>query len=143
MLINQIDPKTAFLKLRDEKNAILIDVRCDAELIFVGQADLASINGNFTTLAWKIFPAMNLNPRFTVNLEKVLQEKFGEDAKEANLIFMCRSGARSSEAAIHMAEAGYKHCFNLTGGFEGNLDENAHRGNIDGWKANNLPWRQQ
>ncbi len=143
MLINQIDPKTAFLKLQGEKNAILIDVRCDAELTFVGQVDLNLANGNFAAVAWKIFPTMNLNPRFAVNLEKVLQEKFGQDAKEAHLIFMCRSGARSSEAAIFMAGAGYKHCFNLTGGFEGNLDENAHRGNIDGWKANNLPWRQQ
>lgn len=145
MLIEQIEPKNAFIKLRDDKNAILVDVRCDAELAFVGQVDIAALNCNFAAIAWKNFPAMSLNPRFTQNLEKVLQEKFGdlEKAKtEAQLVFMCRSGARSSEAAIHMAQLGYKHCFNLIGGFEGNKDDAGHRGNIDGWKANNLPWRQ-
>ncbi len=146
MLIQQIEPKNAFIQLRDDKKSILIDVRTDAELTFVGQVDVNAINCNFAAVAWKSFPAMNLNPRFSLNLEKILQEKFGPDLnhakEEVQLIFMCRSGARSSEAAMHMANLGYKHCFNMIGGFEGNSDDAGHRGNIDGWKANNLPWRQ-
>lgn len=138
MLIQQIDAKAAFIKLRDEKNAVLIDVRTDAEFAFTGTAEVA----NLILLPWKTFPTMGFNPRFTENLEKALQEKFGDNKKDAELIFMCRSGARSSEAAIHMAQMGYTHCFNLIAGFEGDIDSAGHRGNINGWKASNLAWRQ-
>jgi len=141
MLIREINPKDAFEKLKKE-NALLIDVRTDAEFSFVGQVDLSSLKKEIILLPWKIFPAMNLNPRFQISLEKILQEKFGEKKYDAELIFLCRSGGRSFEAASYMNSFGYKNCFNLTGGFEGNLDHYGHRGNIDGWKANNLPWRQ-
>ncbi len=142
MPIHEIEPKEAFDKLQNEENSVLIDVRCDAEFNFVGQADLSSLNKNAVLLPWKIFPAMNVNARFQMILEKNLQEKFGEKAHDAQLIFMCRSGARSYEAASYMESFGYNNCFNMTGGFEGNLDSAGHRSKINGWKANNLPWRQ-
>ena len=37
---------------------------------------------------------------------------------------------------------GYKNCFNITNGFEGDANENNQRGKINGWKALNLPWLQ-
>lgn len=142
MLIQEIEPKEAFEKLQNEENTVLIDVRTDAEFTFVGQIDLSSINKDVILLPWKIFPAMNVNARFQMILERNLQEKFGENAKNAQLIFICRSGGRSYEAASFIESLGYKNCFNLTGGFEGDLDSKGHRSNINGWKANNLPWRQ-
>jgi len=33
-------------------------------------------------------------------------------------------------------------CFNIAGGFEGDLDAARHRGQINGWKAAGLPWTQ-
>ncbi len=142
MQIFEVEPKEAFEKLKNE-NAVLIDVRCDAEFAFVGQVDLSSIKKEAILLPWKIFPNMNVNPRFQIMIEKALKEKFQkDDNKNAELIFMCRSGARSFEAARFMAEIGYQNCYNLVGGFEGELNENSHRGKINGWKANNLPWRQ-
>lgn len=142
MQIFEVEPKEAFEKLKNE-NAVLIDVRCDAEFVFVGQVDLSSINKETILLPWKIFPNMNVNPRFQIMIEKALKEKFQkDDNKDAELIFMCRSGARSFEAARFMTEIGYQNCYNLIGGFEGELNENSHRGKISGWKANNLPWRQ-
>ncbi len=141
MQVIEINSQEAFEKLK-ERNALLIDVRTDAEFSFVGQADLSSLNKEVVLLPWKMFPSMNLNPRFQMSLEKVLQEKFGEEKYDAHLIFMCRSGSRSYEAAAYISSFGYKNCFNLSGGFEGNLDEKGHRSNIDGWKKNNLPWRQ-
>jgi rhodanese-related sulfurtransferase len=58
------------------------------------------------------------------------------------LIFICRSGARSASAAAAMTEAGHPHCFNVAGGFEGSRDEEGHRGNVEGWKVEKLPWSQ-
>jgi rhodanese-related sulfurtransferase len=139
-MIKEISAVEAFNKIQNE-NAILIDVRTDAEFAFVGMVDLSSFNKEAICLPWKIFPSMNLNPRFQMMLEKALTQICPEP-KKAELIFMCRSGARSFEAARFMAESGYENCYNLTFGFEGEADQNGHRGNINGWKACNLPWRQ-
>lgn len=137
--IKEISAKDASKKLKNE-NAVLIDVRSEAEFAFVG---VAAIEGKMILLPWKIFPNMSLNGRFQINLEKKLEEFFGEDAKNAELIFMCRSGARSFEAASYMANFGYENCYNLTNGFEGDLDVDGHRGNVNGWKAEGLVWKQQ
>lgn len=142
MQIFEIEPKEAFEKLKND-NAVLIDVRTDAEFAFVGQTDLSSVNKEAVLLPWKIFPNMNLNPRFLIMLERKLQEILGDyDKGNIDLIFMCRSGARSFEAARFMTENGYGNCFNLVGGFEGDKDGNGHRGNTNGWKASGLDWVQ-
>ena len=59
-----------------------------------------------------------------------------------DLFFICRSGGRSLAAAKTMAEAGYRACHNVAGGFEGPLDDDRHRGFAGGWKATGLPWIQ-
>lgn len=142
MSVEQITASDAFALLSSDKNTALIDVRTDAEFTFVGTVDLREIDGNLILLPWKNFPAMDLNPNFTANLEKTLLEKFGEKRHEAKLIFMCLSGGRSQQAAMHIAQLGYEKCFNLVGGFEGAADHAGHRGKISGWKSSNLPWRQ-
>jgi len=58
------------------------------------------------------------------------------------VVFLCRSGARSRAAAIAMTAAGFAKAFNASGGFEGDLDALRHRGNNNGWKAAQLPWKQ-
>jgi Rhodanese-like domain len=45
-----------------------------------------------------------------------------------DLFFICRSGGRSLAAAKVIAEAGYRACHNVAGGFEGPLDDDRHRG---------------
>lgn len=141
-MLEQIEAKIAFEKLQQEQNCALIDVRTDVEWSFVGYPSLSSINKEPIFLSWKKFPHMQLNVNFINTLDEILQKQFGDNKHDAHLIFICRSGARSFEAASFAEQAGYKNCFNLTSGFEGNLDENGQRGNRDGWKANNLPWKQ-
>jgi rhodanese-related sulfurtransferase len=63
-----------------------------------------------------------------------LNKIFPQKSKESKIIFMCKSGGRSNQAAIHINNLGYKNCYNMTSGFSGNSD---------GWKNINLPWRQQ
>jgi rhodanese-related sulfurtransferase len=62
--------------------------------------------------------------------------------QDTPLLMLCRSGARSRAAAIALTRAGFKRAYNVAGGFEGNVDHGGHRGNVNGWKAANLPWRQ-
>ena len=57
------------------------------------------------------------------------------------VVFLCRSGNRSIGAAEAATEAGIAPSYNVLDGFEGNLDENKHRGGT-GWKAVGLPWKQ-
>jgi rhodanese-related sulfurtransferase len=62
--------------------------------------------------------------------------------KDAPVLFLCRSGARSRSAAIALTQAGYGRAYNVAGGFEGDLDGDRHRGHKNGWKAAGLPWKQ-
>jgi rhodanese-related sulfurtransferase len=39
--------------------------------------------------------------------------------------------------------AGFENIYNIEQGFEGDLDENDHRGSFNGWRFHNLPWRQE
>ena len=61
---------------------------------------------------------------------------------ETPLLFICRSGARSRAAAEAMTDVGYRSCYNVAEGFEGQVDAERHRGRKAGWKAADLPWTQ-
>jgi rhodanese-related sulfurtransferase len=63
-------------------------------------------------------------------------------SRDAPVVFICRSGARSRAAAIAATRLGYARAHNLSGGFEGVHDGERHRGRVDGWKASGLPWTQ-
>jgi rhodanese-related sulfurtransferase len=58
------------------------------------------------------------------------------------VLFLCRSGARSHDAAIAATAAGYTQCYNVLEGFEGDRDAHGHRGALNGWQAAGLPWQQ-
>jgi rhodanese-related sulfurtransferase len=129
-------PKQAWSLLAEEPKAILVDVRTSAEWTFVGVPDLASLGKQPVFLSWQVFPSMQVNPDFAAALE-------AEDPdQDSPIIFLCRSGGRSKAAAVAMTERGYRRCYNLVGGFEGNVDGSGHRGTQGGWKASGLPWKQ-
>jgi rhodanese-related sulfurtransferase len=120
-----------------EPHAQLVDVRTAAEWSFVGLPDLSAVNHRVHCIEWAGFPAMNPNTNFVAEVRAAL----GSD-QDIAVYFLCRSGVRSRAAAIAMTEAGYRHCFNIAGGFEGDLDGERHRGKNNGWKAAGLPWTQ-
>ena len=78
-----------------------------------------------------------VNAAFAAELAKALPDK------DAPVLFLCRSGARSKAAAMALTAAGYSHCYNVSEGFEGALDAEHHRGRAGGWKAAGLPWVQE
>jgi rhodanese-related sulfurtransferase len=129
-------PDEAWRILSEDENAVLVDVRTQAEWAFVGIADLSAIGRQPILVSWQMFPAMNLNPNFASEIAT------RGVTSDRTVIFMCRSGQRSMAAARAMTEKGFTDCYNLTEGFEGGLDGQKHRGALGGWRARGLPWVQ-
>lgn len=130
----------AWSLLKDNPNAQLVDVRTMAEWSFVGLPDLSELGRQVHCVEWQSFPAMSANPDFVAEAGSAISGAGA--AKDAPILFLCRSGARSRSAAIAMTAAGYTRAYNVAGGFEGDLDPARHRGAKNGWKAQGLPWKQ-
>ncbi|SLN21657.1 rhodanese-like domain-containing protein [Oceanibacterium hippocampi] len=131
-----VSPRDAWEMLKGDDRATLVDVRTDAEWSFVGIADLSGLPNRATHISWKLFPSMSPNGRFVDEVSKLVAER------DAPILFLCRSGARSRDAAIEMTAAGYRRCYNIAEGFEGDRDARGHRGTVNGWKVAGLPWTQ-
>ena len=132
-----VDCTEAWNILNRDAAAVLVDVRTVPEWEFVGIPDLGSIGKQAHLVQWQIYRAPAPNAEFLTEL------KATNVAKDATVLFLCRSGARSMSAAIAATTAGYQTCYNIAGGFEGPPDGEGHRGSIDGWKARGLPWEQR
>lgn len=132
-----ISPKEAWEKLKDDPNAVLVDVRTKPEWGFVGVPDLSKLGKQVVLAEWQAYPEMQVNESFLQQMEEA------GVSRDKTVMFLCRSGARSKSAAIAATAQGYKAAFNIAGGFEGDKDEQNHRGNKNGWKHAGLPWVQQ
>ncbi|WP_346893522.1 rhodanese-like domain-containing protein [uncultured Roseibium sp.] len=135
-----VESAQAYERLTKSKNTVLIDVRTRAEWNFVGVPDLSEIGKEVLLVEWQSFPPAPPVTEFAAGLSALLAQQ-GFD-QETELYFLCRSGQRSQSAAIALTQAGYGKCFNVSGGFEGSLDQKNHRGTQSGWKAAGLPWVQ-
>ena len=122
-----VPPQLAF-EWWQQGNAVLVDVRTDAERDWVGFIPGA------VPLAWKQWPGMALNAAFDEGLKAAVPP-----GKKA--LMLCRSGVRSIAAAKRAAEFGIE-AYNILEGFEGDADEQGHRGRKGGWRLLGLPWRQ-
>jgi rhodanese-related sulfurtransferase len=136
-MIPNIPPRESFQALRAEPDAQLVDVRTDAEWNFVGLPDLGEAGKQPLLISWQVYPTMQVNQDFVAALAQAGL------TPEHHIYFLCRSGARSLAAAAAAAAAGYAHVYNVAEGFEGDVDEEGHRGRRNGWKAAALPWRQR
>ena len=108
--------------------AVLVDIRSDAERDWVGFIPGA------VALAWKQWPGMTMNPQFDAAIQAAVPA-----GKKA--VLLCRSGVRSIAAAKRATELGLE-AYNILEGFEGDPDDQAHRGRVGGWRYRSLPWRQ-
>lgn len=142
MSVLQINGADAFALLQEDENSVLVDVRTFEEFNFVGVVDASDFSERLILAPWKLTIAMKENPSFAEKLEASLNKLLGENAKTSKILFLCRTGGRSNAAANFMSELGYSNCFNIVGGFEGDLNELDQRGKGNGWKAEGLPWRQ-
>jgi rhodanese-related sulfurtransferase len=132
-----ISPQEAWKILEAEPDAVLIDVRTQAEWQFVGVPALRPLGKELVLAEWIQYPGGALNPSFVDQVKQALPSG-GDPA----LLFLCRSGQRSQGAAAALTREGYSRCYNILEGFEGNHDSEGHRGTTGGWKVVGLPWAQ-
>jgi rhodanese-related sulfurtransferase len=132
----EVSPQESFDYI-SKNPSIIIDVRTGPEWQFVGIPDLSDTPSRLVTISWKLYPSFVMNPRFIGDL--IAETSI---AKDTPLFFICRSGGRSLDAAVAVAAEGYYYCFNITGGFEGDVNSNRQRSMEHGWKHDNLPWVQ-
>ena len=112
-----------------QAGARLVDVRTKPELQYVGQ-----VPGSIT-VEWQTYPGSRPNPEFLGELAAAV-------SKDQPVMFMCRSGARSHAAAEAATRAGWRECYNVLEGFEGDKDNEQHRNTVGGWRKAGLPWVQ-
>ena len=126
----------AWTRLSENPRTVLVDCRTQAEWNFVGVPDLTTIGKRTVFVEWLDYPDGALNPQFVAELRAAGVKEDDE------VLFLCRSGARSIAAAEAATAAGITEAYNILDGFEGALDAEGHRGSV-GWRAVGLPWRQQ
>ena len=115
--------------LVESGRAVLVDVRSAEERRFVGY-----VPGSLH-VPWATGTALTRNPRFLRELEA----KMG---KNDVLLFLCRSGKRSAIAAEAATKIGFTAVFNVSEGFEGDLDGDRRRNSVGGWRVRGLEWVQ-
>jgi rhodanese-related sulfurtransferase len=127
-----LSPQDAWAKL--EQGAVLVDVRTEGEWAHIGIPETASANEKRNDplfIQWT-FPGGIPNPDFVNQLKQQAPEDTGVE-----LVFLCRSGARSVAAAIAATQAGFT-AYNVLEGFEGEPDRWGER-TVNGWKNRGLP----
>ena len=123
-----LTPREAAEVLELAPAARLVDVRSKAELELVGKIPQAS------HIEWAFYPGMVANPDFARHLDVQVD-------KESLVMFICRTGGRSHNAAVVASKLGFAEAYNVLEGFEGDTDATTkQRGGINGWKAAGLPW---
>lgn len=133
-----LSPRQAWKLLSDNPDAVLVDVRTDAEWRFVGVPDLSSLGRDAVFIEWNTADGRH-NDGFAEELRERIPPAAG--GTDRPVIFLCRSGHRSIGAAEAATEVGVTPAYNVLDGFEGHLDAHGHRGQT-GWRAAGLPWRQ-
>ena len=121
-----VTPQQAYEWMKSGE-AVMVDVRSDAELAWVGFVPDA------VPVPWKQWPGMAMNPAFDDAVKAA--------AKGKKIVLLCRSGVRSIAAAKRATELGLE-AYNILEGFEGDADSDGHRGRRGGWRLRGLPWRQ-
>jgi rhodanese-related sulfurtransferase len=122
-------PPTEAWALVESGRAVLVDVRSGEERKFVGY-----VPGSLH-VAWATGTSLTRTPR-------VLRELEAKVGKSDVILFLCRSGKRSALAAEAATKIGFTAAFNVSEGFEGDLDGAGQRGRLGGWRLHGLKWVQ-
>ena len=134
--VQNITSVECFNQLSEISNSYLIDVRTKPEWEFIGIPNLSSINKKTILISWHVYPDMKINSLFE---NQIIESKI---KKHDKLFLICRSGQRSFYAAKFLNLCGYNYCYNVSDGFEGGKNSLNQRSTINGWKYNNLSWKQ-
>ncbi len=131
MPIKQVEPPEAHEILKNDAQAIYLDVRTEGE--FAQGHPAGAIN--IPLLFIKGPGQTEDNPDFLAVVEKVLP-------RDKRLIVGCLSGGRSQRACEIMERSGYSDLTNVRGGFGGAKDASG-RIVVQGWRDAGLPVSDQ
>jgi len=136
--VQSVTPSEAFGLVEKDQRVVLIDVRSSMEFLFVGHPR-GSVH-----VPWIDEPDWVVNPEFVTEVRKVMLGGVGMDdhGNDAPVVLICRSGKRSLEAGKLLIENGFMQVYNVSEGFEGELDDQHHRSTLGGWRFHELPWEQ-
>lgn len=129
-----LTPQQAWQLLADQDDAVLVDVRTQAEWAFVGIPDTSDLGKRPLLVEWSSLGGGPDPARFVSSVTDQVDPG-------APILLLCRSGQRSAAAAEALTAAGLGPAYNVIDGFEGPVDEQGHRG-AAGWRADGLPWVQ-
>ena len=130
--MKHFEPKQAAEFLRANAEALFIDCRSEMEYLFVGHP-VGAIH-----VAWNDGPDWDVNPHFVGQVKKLA----GTNHAKPPIVLICRSGNRSAEAGEALERAGFTAVYNITHGFEGELNDRHQRNSMAGWRFDGLPWEQ-
>lgn len=122
-----LTPQEAAKVLELAPEAKLVDVRSRAELDLVGKIPQS------VHIEWSFYPGWQANPDFVNHLNMQVD-------REALVMFICRSGGRSHNAAALATQMGFAESYNVIEGFEGDIEPETKQRKINGWKIAGLPW---
>ena len=135
--VKTISPKDAFELLQHKPQSVLVDVRSSMEYLFVGHP------AGSISIPWIDEPDWKIDPQFATHIRQLmLGGARCTDDGCVPILLICRSGKRSLEAGNLLISEGFDEIYNISGGFEGPLDETHHRSTISGWRFDGLPWEQ-
>ncbi|MDR9435631.1 MAG: rhodanese-like domain-containing protein [Thiohalophilus sp.] len=139
LTVEELTPQLAWQLLQDEPRTLLVDVRSHMEFLFIGHP-VGAIN-----IPWIDEPDWTVNPNFVRELRQLLLGGLPHDesgSQAVPVVLICRSGRRSREAGELLLQEGFLRVYNISDGFEGELDEQHHRSTLGGWRFAGLPWEQ-
>jgi len=136
--LHDLSPIATHALLQANPRSILIDIRSSMEYLFVGHP-VGSVH-----IPWIDEPDWEENPNFVHEVQHLLESRFkGSDPqRDISVVLICRSGKRSQDAGAVLLTAGFQHVMHVDEGFEGERDDNHHRGTLGGWRFHGLPWEQ-
>lgn len=139
--ITFITGQEAWTLLQQDERAQLVDVRTQHEWETTGIFDLSMFQKIPLCISWRLLPDMRPNPSFCEEVSHKINDK------TTRLLFVCRSGVRSYEAAQAMKQQGYVNCYNIDRGVEGIMNthiqtENSGQHSVR-WKVATCPWEQK
>ena len=127
--------------------ALMVDVRTQAELEYVGIADPVDVSVPYMMDDYSEWD--DKKSRYMMAANSGFLSTISDNFKNSNLskddvvIVICRSGDRSARAADLLTNAGYTKVYSVVDGFEGDMaKEGVDKGRrtINGWKNAGLPW---
>jgi rhodanese-related sulfurtransferase len=129
--MKHLNPTETHAFLAATPDAVFIDCRSEIEFMYVGHPVGA------THIAWQDAPDWEIDPAFATHVAHA-----AKGDKTRPIVLICRSGKRTLDAGDALESAGFSYVINVLEGFEGELDDNFHRGTTGGWRFRGLPWQQ-